>query len=149
MTRIFKSEVKVRFGNCDPAGIVYHPQYYYILNFLQEEFLEECLGWAFKKYPNRAGYPIVGIRTEFVETATVGDVLESRIWIEKLGTKSVRFAMVLADKKTGSIKVKCVQTCVYATFTPEIGPADIPESDRRAFELYLRDEHTPELSFRT
>ena len=37
-TQIFERPVHIRFSHCDPAGIVFHPQYYYILNALMEDF---------------------------------------------------------------------------------------------------------------
>ena len=149
MAEVFTKEVKIRFGDCDPAGIVYHPQYYYILNFMMEEFLDECIGMRFVEKSRRIGLPVAGIRTEFVETATVGDVLECRIWIENLGEKSVRFAMTLADKKTGALKVKCVQTCIFVTMTNKLESVQIPEDLRSRFEEYLKDEDAPDLTFRT
>lgn len=149
MAKVFAKEIKVRFGNCDPAGIVYHPQYYYILNFMMEEFLDECIGMRFVEKTRKIGLPVAGIRTEFTETATVGDVLEGKIWIEKLGEKSVRFAMVLADKKTANIKVKCVQTCIFVAMAQKLESVQIPDDLRRKFAEYLKDDETPDLTFRT
>ncbi|WP_416223136.1 thioesterase family protein, partial [Tianweitania sp.] len=46
--------VKIRFGQCDPAGIVYTPQFFDIFNVVIEEWYAQALGLDY--------YEIIGQR---------------------------------------------------------------------------------------
>lgn len=43
----YEQTIRIRFGHCDPAGIVYHPQYFVILNQLMEDFYRDVAGVGF------------------------------------------------------------------------------------------------------
>lgn len=67
MTQKYEQTLRIRFGNCDPAGIVYHPQYFVMLNFLMEDFMRAAADVGFieiKKYG--IGFPVVGDRKSVV-----------------------------------------------------------------------------------
>ena len=40
----FERELRIRFAHCDPAGIVFFPQYLVMINNLVEDWVTECLG---------------------------------------------------------------------------------------------------------
>ena len=69
--KIYKQNIRIRFGHCDPAGIVYHPQYFVILNQLMEDFYRDVAGVGFievKKYG--LGFPVAGVRCDFAAWVT-------------------------------------------------------------------------------
>lgn len=147
--QVYEQPVRIHFGDCDPAGIVYHPSYYKILNELHEDFLRDVADVGFieiKKYG--VGFPLVGVRTDFVAPSRPGDVLEGRVWLEKLGASSVRFALTLS--KDGEMRVKCAQTmvCVRLDHEGNFVKSDIPEQIRRVFSAYLVEPGDPLLEFR-
>ena len=37
---IFSTPKKIRFHHCDPAGIVFYPQFFYLLHEAQEDFFD-------------------------------------------------------------------------------------------------------------
>jgi 4-hydroxybenzoyl-CoA thioesterase/acyl-CoA thioester hydrolase len=41
---IWRQSVKIRFGHCDPAGIVYTPVYFDLFNAAVEDWFAEALG---------------------------------------------------------------------------------------------------------
>ena len=45
--KVFEKPIRVHFSNCDPAGIVFHPQYFVLINELMEDFLEDVAGVGF------------------------------------------------------------------------------------------------------
>ena len=45
--KVFEKPIRVHFSNCDPAGIVFHPQYFVLINELMEDFLEDVAGGGF------------------------------------------------------------------------------------------------------
>ena len=147
--QIYEQPVRIHFGDCDPAGIVYHPSYFRLLNMLHEDFLQEVAGVGFieiRKYG--VGFPLVGVRTDFVAPSRPGDVLEGRVWLEKLGASSVRFALTLS--KNGELRVKCVQTmvCVKLNDAGDFVKSEIPANIRGAFTAYLVEPGDPLLEFR-
>ena len=44
---VFQREQVVRFGHCDPAGIVFFPRYFEMLNELVEDWFAQALGLPF------------------------------------------------------------------------------------------------------
>ena len=40
--KVFEKPIRVHFSNCDPAGIVFHPQYFVLINELMEDFLKSA-----------------------------------------------------------------------------------------------------------
>ena len=47
--KVFEKPIRVHFSNCDPAGIVFHPQYFVLINELMEDFLEDVAGGVLLK----------------------------------------------------------------------------------------------------
>ena len=43
----FERPLRIRFGHCDPAGIVYFPQYLVMLNGLLEDWFTDGLGVSY------------------------------------------------------------------------------------------------------
>ena len=43
MHKVFEVPVLIRFAHCDPAGIVFHPQYFTIFNGVVEDFFREVV----------------------------------------------------------------------------------------------------------
>lgn len=141
MTKKYEQTLRIRFGNCDPAGIVYHPQYFMLLNFLMEDFMHEAADVGFidiKKYG--MGFPVVGVRCDFAAPSRAGDEVSARIWVEHLGKSSMRFAFTIhcGDE----LRLQCTETCVCVT-ADENGrfcKAALPDGLREALLPYVADE---------
>ena len=56
---MFEREELVRFAHCDPAGIVFYPQYFVLMNGLVEDWLTDGLGAPFSELvmTSRIGVP--------------------------------------------------------------------------------------------
>jgi 4-hydroxybenzoyl-CoA thioesterase len=117
----FRTSVMVRFGDCDPAGIVFYPRYFEMFNNLVEDWCANGLGVSLRELigERELGLPTVSIRTDFVATSTLGDILTAELSVLKLGNSSIttsirligagggdrvrtRLVLVLTDMKTGS-----------------------------------------------
>ena len=61
MSATFELPVRIRFAHCDPAGIVYFPQYLVMTNALVEDWFTERLAidYAHMIETRRVGLPIV------------------------------------------------------------------------------------------
>ena len=53
--KVFEQPLRIRWNHCDPAGIVYHPQYFVMLNNAMEDFFRVC-------GPELRGEPRRGLR---------------------------------------------------------------------------------------
>ena len=85
--QVFEKTIRIHFGDCDPAGIVYHPTYYVLLNKFHEDYLHEVLKVGFIEIRRfGVGFPVVGVHTDFVSPSRPGEDVTARLWIEKLGT---------------------------------------------------------------
>lgn len=141
MTQKYEQTLRIRFGNCDPAGIVYHPQYFVMLNFLMEDFMRAAADVGFieiKKYG--VGFPVVGVRCDFAAPSRVGDEVQARVWVEHLGSSSMRFAFTIHCG--GELRLQCTETCVCvkADATGNFSKVPLPETLRAALAPYLADE---------
>ena len=67
MTAAFEREVLIRFGHCDPAGIVFFPRYYELLNAFIEDWFNDGLGVSYAALlgPRRVGLPTVQLQASF------------------------------------------------------------------------------------
>ncbi|WP_444764534.1 acyl-CoA thioesterase [Roseateles sp.] len=93
----------MRFGHCDPAGIVFYPRYFEMLNELVEDWFGNGLGLPFEQLigQRRVGMPTAQLETRFVRVSRHGDSLVQRIHIERLGRSSVTLRVVFDGKDEG------------------------------------------------
>ena len=72
--KVFEQPLRIRWNHCDPAGIVYHPQYFVMLNNAMEDFFRECAGLSYEEsLVEGYGFPIAGIRCDFCAPSRCGD----------------------------------------------------------------------------
>ncbi|HET9646451.1 MAG TPA: acyl-CoA thioesterase, partial [Burkholderiaceae bacterium] len=57
----FVREHRIRFADCDPAGIVFYPQYFVMFNGLVEDWINQSLGIVYHELVlgRRVGLPTV------------------------------------------------------------------------------------------
>jgi 4-hydroxybenzoyl-CoA thioesterase len=91
----FESSKPIRFHHCDPAGIVFYPEYFVLFNEFVEDWFNEGLGVNFARYhiAERLGVPTVRVECDFLEPSQVGDMLRLRLSVRKIGTSSLTLAI--------------------------------------------------------
>lgn len=89
----FTTTIEVRFGDCDPAGLVYYPTLYHYCHVAFEEAWRGALGIAYPELVNdrRLGFPTVHVETDFLSPARYGDRVEMRVSVPRVGDSSVTF----------------------------------------------------------
>ncbi len=90
---IFEQTQKVLFRHCDPAGIVFFPRYFEMINDCIELFFDEALGHPFETLHETGSIPTAQIDTEFVRPSRHGDTLVLRVGLTRLGTSSASYEM--------------------------------------------------------
>lgn len=84
---------KVLFKHCDPAGIVFYPRYFEMMNDCVEHFFDEVLAAPFETLHITGGVPTAQIETRFTAPSRHGDVLTLRLALSKIGRSSVSYTM--------------------------------------------------------
>jgi 4-hydroxybenzoyl-CoA thioesterase len=89
----FKTCIRVRFGDCDPAGLVYYPVIFHYCHVAMEEFFAERCGIAYSKLmtDERTGFPTVNVQGEFFMPLVYGDEAEIEVSVTRVGQSSVTF----------------------------------------------------------
>ena len=108
----FQKDVLIRFAHCDPAGIVFYPQYFVIMNGLMEDWFTSGLkvGFANLVTNRRIGIPTVRMDCTFLRPSNIGDVLTMSVSVARIGTKS--FSVVVSGTAEGQVRLRAEQTLV-------------------------------------
>jgi 4-hydroxybenzoyl-CoA thioesterase len=92
----FDMPMRIRFAHCDPAGIVYFPQYLVMTNMLVEEWFNERLriDYAHMIQMRRVGLPIVKLDCEFSKPSRMGETVTLSLSVTRIGRRSIHLAIV-------------------------------------------------------
>ena len=91
----FYSDMLVRFSHCDPAGIVFYPQYFIMFNGLVEDWFNQGMGLNYARTitEDRLGLPIVNLNCDFVAPSKIGETITLGLKLERLGNSSMTIAV--------------------------------------------------------
>ena len=144
----FTTQKRVRFHHCDPAGIVFYPQFFYLLHEVQEDFLAHIGFPEHILIASGMGVPIVDMKTEFLGMCRNGDLLTMTLELTRIGGASLGMhyeihAFTQTPYAQGAIKLRADGVVVYSE-VPQGKPVRIPDDLRSALLPYLQT--TPEKS---
>jgi 4-hydroxybenzoyl-CoA thioesterase len=131
----FTARIPVRFGDCDPAGLVYYPALFHYCHVAMEEFFAARCGVGYARLVSdaRAGFPTVNARAEFFEPFVYGDVAEVEVWVSRVGRSSATFEYRLRREGDARLCASASLVQVYMNLD-ERRAAPVPEELRLAFE---------------
>ena len=102
---------KVLFKHCDPAGIVFYPRYFEMINDCVEAFFDKRLGVPFETLHKDGGAPTARIETRFKAPSRHGDHLEIHLCPTRIGRSSLDLKfLACCDDKT---RFEATSTLVY------------------------------------
>lgn len=127
----FERPLKVRFAHCDPAGIVFFPQYLVMLNGLVEDWISDALGIAYTDLlgPRRVGLPTVSLTCQFSAISKMGDDIVLGLSLEHIGRSSIRLDL---DVMKGATRCVAVQQVLVTTSLDTHQAIAIPDDLRDA-----------------
>jgi 4-hydroxybenzoyl-CoA thioesterase len=136
-SEVFEIEDTIRFAQCDPAGIVFFPQYLVMLNTLHERWFGEGLGVPYHEYigVRRLGVPTVRLECDFTAVSKHGDRLRQRLAVAKLGRTSLELAVEFDSANELRARFRQVLVCTSLA-THESHP--LPDDLRAGMQRYLR-----------
>jgi 4-hydroxybenzoyl-CoA thioesterase len=112
--------VRIEWGDCDPAGIVFYPRYIAIFDACTSALVERAAGMSkyriFQSY-EFAGYPLVETRARFLLPTRYGDdvVVESSV----TGLRRSSFVVQHRLRKGGELAVEAFETRVWTAPDPD------------------------------
>jgi 4-hydroxybenzoyl-CoA thioesterase len=111
--------VRIEWGDCDPAGIVFYPRFFAMFDASTTALFERALGmtkYQFLKYYGIIGYPMVDTRARFLAPAKFGDdvVIESTIKEFRRSSFDVEHRLM----NDGALAVEGFETRVWAARDP-------------------------------
>ena len=131
-TRTIK--VEIQFGDCDPAGIVYYPNYFRFFDnataaLLSAAFVMHKRNWL--EHFGIAGIPMVDTGARFIKPSRFGDVVDIRSEVTELGRSS--FSVKHTLLRDGEIAIEAHEKRVWVVRDEQGGirSAPLPEDVRQ------------------
>ena len=132
----FVSEKLIRFHHCDPAGIVFYPQYFILFHELLEDWFNRGLGLNYADLisKERRGLPTAHIDCDFRIPSKIGDTVQMQLAVKRVGNTSLTLAVSV--RRGTEVRVTANQVLVLISL--EDGAVlPIPSPLRERFERYI------------
>ena len=127
---------KVLFKHCDPAGMVFYPRYFVMINDCVEAFFDAALGYPFETLHISGGVPTARIAAVFTAPSRHGDILDIELRCERLGSSSLD--LNITARCANEIRFKADSTLVYVDKNGR--PERWPSALRQALEYYIKGD---------
>jgi 4-hydroxybenzoyl-CoA thioesterase/acyl-CoA thioester hydrolase len=122
---IFRTQRRVEFGDTDMAGIVHFSAFFRFMESAEHEFLRSRgLSVMMEWEGQRISFPRVSAACDFTRPVRFEDVLDVTVRIDRLGTKSITYAIEFFSG--GQQVAKGSITCVCCQVPGAAGLVSIP-----------------------
>lgn len=110
----FHTQTVVRFAHVDPAGIVFYPRYFEMLNAAVEDMFAEQIGvdFATMHLDRKIGVPTVNLSVDFHAASRLGDLLDFTIDVEKVGGSSATLNVAVTSAGAPRLSIRVVLVCM-------------------------------------
>ncbi|WP_234283520.1 MULTISPECIES: acyl-CoA thioesterase [Halomonadaceae] len=127
----YTTQRKVRFEHCDPAGIVFYPRYFEMINATVEDWFEEVVQSGFNQLvASGRSVPTVAIETQFHAPSRLGENLAFHLVPLHAGRTSLKLEITATSKEQN--RLTCQVTVVLIDLTTG-RPLPWPETMRQHF----------------
>ena len=92
----FSLRIPIRFSHCDPAGYVFFPRFFEMIQAVCEDWFTEDLGLNFSEMiiQHRLGQPTAYTECQFIKPCLLGENLDLAIILDKFGTSSLHLRFI-------------------------------------------------------
>lgn len=134
--RSFDVELKVRFGDVDPAGIVYYPKIFDYIHEAFEELWDVHVGARYYRLllEERIGFPLVHSEVDFSHPLHFGDRPLVRVTCRHLGHSSIELCYRFHVGQHLCLEARMTVVCVNLE---GMQPIPVPEQYRAKFEAIM------------
>jgi 4-hydroxybenzoyl-CoA thioesterase len=96
---VFTVQRSVRFSDCDPAGMVFYPQYFVMLNGLVEDWFTHGLQVSYAQFlgERRLGLPMASLQCDFKVPSRMGETIALHLHLLRLGKRSLTLGIDCTD----------------------------------------------------
>lgn len=134
----FETEIHVRFGDADPAGIMYFPKVFEFAHESFEEFVDACgIGWKNWFRPGPYIVPIRQVSAEFLRPFFPGRKYRVRGYVSKLGASSFEMSYEFTSNEGELVTRARVQMVHVFADTTTKTKIPVPADIRTKLEKYL------------
>jgi len=126
---------KVLFKHCDPAGLVFYPRYFEMINDVVEAFFDDALHCPFEKLHEIANVPTVHLDTTFNTPSRHGDRLIITLDVLRIGNSAVDLSIIA--RSGDQIRFAAKSTLVYINKFGK--PTRWPDDLRAALTPHLKE----------
>lgn len=138
MSRVHVHPLRVRFGDCDPAGIVYYPRFFDWFHQAMESWFDEALGARYSQLirEHKIGFPAAHTEADFKRPCAIGEDLAVELRVGQVGRSAVHldFRVRSLDDPDGPAKAIGSTVIVTVGLDPKgesyLRPIAIPEGLR-------------------
>ena len=120
MSKVHATRFTVEFGDCDPAGIVFYPNFMRWMDAASLHYFR-AMGvppWhELEAQTGIIGTPIVDISARFLRTASYGDEIDVETTIAEWRGKSFVFRHVV--RRGDDVLVECHEVRIFARRNPQ------------------------------
>lgn len=129
---MFTYPQKILFKYCDPAGIVFFPRYFEMINDCTEAFFDN-IGFAYEDLLQTAGVPTAQISAQFKAPSRHGDHLVLTLEAARVGGSSLDLKLTATSQE--EIRFVANSTLVYVNQAGR--PVHWPDDMRAALNLHI------------
>jgi 4-hydroxybenzoyl-CoA thioesterase len=111
--------IRIEWGDCDPAGIVFYPRYFAMFDACTAHLFEAATGmtkFRMREVYDVVGFPMVDTRARFIIPSRFGDDIDVETTITKLGRSS--FDIRHHVFKGNDLAIEAFETRVWAGRDP-------------------------------
>lgn len=130
-----ETQVRVRYGETDQMGIVYHGNYAQYFEIARLEWLEE-LGFSYKKMEDEGVMlPVVSLSTKFKDSAKFDDVLTIKTTLKKVPVVKIEFEYELFNEQ--GVLLTTGETILVFVSAKTRRPIKCPDNMLKKIESYV------------
>lgn len=135
MTGPFRSARKIRFADCDPAGIAYYPRYFELCDGVVEDWCEAVLvSRRVLHLELGLALPTVDLRATFTAPSRLGDELDISLLVQGIGRSSLQLSIDASCKGEPRFSIRYTQVLMSIA---EVSAVPWPDDWRRQIEALL------------
>jgi 4-hydroxybenzoyl-CoA thioesterase len=123
----------IRFSDCDPAGIVFYPQYFVIMNGVVEDWFDGPLGIGYRHFISERGLglPTVRLESDFRAVSRFGEDVFLSLRVQRMGEHSLTLQHTCRSAVDGELRMRSKQVIVTTSLQTH-RPVQIPLDLREA-----------------
>jgi 4-hydroxybenzoyl-CoA thioesterase len=132
----FRTQIRVRFGDVDHAGIVYYPHFFIYFHEAFEDFFDDAgLRYDLLLNRRRIGFPTVHIETDYSQPLRYGDALDIELTVPRVGARSATFRYRGFRHQDGLQSVDAQITCACVDLD-SFRAVEVPDDLRQLFTRF-------------